>query len=62
MDKYFENSKSEMLEALDNISNKLDKLSKQYDNIPEPCKKCNNHPSNGGSGICQCTLGLPTIT
>ena len=59
MDKYFETSKSEMLEALDNISDNL--ISKQYDNIPEPCKQCNNHPSNGGSGICQCTLGLPTI-
>lgn len=24
---------------------------------PEPCKSCSNHPSNGGSGICFCTLG-----
>ena len=33
--------------------------SKQFDlyNISEPCKKCKNHPSNGGSGICLCTLG-----
>lgn len=61
MDKYFENSKAEMLNALDNINDNLEKLSKQYDNIPEPCKQCNNHPSNGGSGICQCTLGLPII-
>ena len=27
--------------------------------IPEPCKSCSNHPSNGGSGICNCTLGSP---
>ena len=27
--------------------------------IPEPCKACPNHPSNGGSGICNCTLGSP---
>lgn len=25
--------------------------------IPEACKSCSNHPSNGGSGICHCTLG-----
>ena len=30
--------------------------------IPEACKNCNNHPSNGGSGICFCTLGIPKIT
>ena len=22
--------------------------------IPEACKSCSNHPSNGGSGICHC--------
>ncbi len=27
--------------------------------IPEPCKTCSNHPSNGGSGICHCILGTP---
>lgn len=25
--------------------------------IPEACRGCANHPSNGGSGICTCTLG-----
>lgn len=29
---------------------------------PDPCKNCSNHPSNGGSGICNCTLGLPKVT
>jgi hypothetical protein len=29
--------------------------------IPDACKNCSNHPSNGGSGICNCTLGLPTV-
>ena len=28
--------------------------------IPEACKRCTNHPSNGGSGICHCTLGVIT--
>lgn len=31
-------------------------------NIPSPCRTCSNHPSNGGSGICNCILGLPKIT
>ena len=30
--------------------------------IPSACKSCSNHPSNGGSGICHCTLGAPVIT
>ena len=29
---------------------------------PDPCKNCSNHPSNGGSGICNCILGTPKIT
>lgn len=24
--------------------------------IPDGCKACSNHPSNGGSGICHCTV------
>ena len=24
--------------------------------IPVPCRTCTNHPSNGGSGICNCVL------
>lgn len=30
--------------------------------IPKPCQGCPNHPSNGGSGVCYCTLGIGTIT
>ena len=26
------------------------------EDIPECCKRCKNHPSNGGSGICMCAL------
>lgn len=29
--------------------------------IPLACRSCNNHPSNGGSGICHCILGNSTI-
>lgn len=30
--------------------------------IPRSCLGCSNHPSNGGSGICHCTLGHAEIT
>ena len=26
------------------------------------CRTCPNNPANGGSGICNCTLGLMTVT
>ncbi len=29
--------------------------------IPNACMACPNHPNNGGSGICHCVLGTPTI-
>ncbi len=32
----------------------------KYDNIPKACVHCSNHPSNGGSGVCHCTLGNTT--
>ena len=31
-------------------------------NIPPACKGCSNHPSNGGSGICFCILGVSSVT
>lgn len=33
-----------------------------YGWIPPACRGCSNHPSNGGSGVCNCTLGSITIT
>jgi len=30
--------------------------------IPVCCQGCNNHPNNGGAGICHCTLPLMTYT
>ena len=29
---------------------------------PVACTGCSNHPKNGGSGICHCTLGQSQIT
>ena len=34
---------------------------KRNNYIPEACRNCSNHPSNGGSGICQCILGQTVI-
>ena len=33
-----------------------------YDNIPSSCVNCSNHPSNGGSGNCNCMLGQMPVT
>ena len=32
------------------------------DNVPKCCRYCSNHPSNGGSGICNCVLPYMTQT
>jgi hypothetical protein len=29
--------------------------------VSDVCKKCSNHPTNGGSGVCHCTLGTQII-
>ena len=33
-----------------------------YSNIPDACKHCMTHPSNGGDGICWRVLGSYHIT
>ena len=30
--------------------------------VPAACKNCPNHPSNGGSGNCNCILGMTKVT
>lgn len=30
--------------------------------FPAACRGCSNNPANGGSGICNCIMGLPKIT
>lgn len=35
---------------------------REYDIIPSYCRFCQNHPINGGSGICSCVLGMPQVT
>ena len=30
--------------------------------VPDACKICPNHPSNGGSGVCFCIMGTHKLT
>ncbi len=39
-----------------------DGTSSSIDSIPNACRTCSNHPSNGGSGICHCIMGMTPIT
>lgn len=32
-----------------------------FDNIPTACRGCPNHPSNGGTGNCNCVLGTLSV-
>ena len=34
-----------------------DNIIKQINSLPPACQNCPNHPSNGGSCNCNCTLG-----
>ena len=50
------------------IYKELEELEKQnnkqllnFSDIPAGCRNCPNHPSNGGSGICHCTIGTMPI-
>ena len=60
----------ELLKKMDEMNEKMDlilneTLSSSYlskINIPDFCKNCSNHPSNGGSGMCHRILGQPKIT
>ena len=31
------------------------------DSVPPACANCPKHPSNGGDGICHCTLGSMVV-
>lgn len=47
---------------IDGAANATDQTGARGAWVPEACRSCHNHPSNGGSGICFCTLGTPEIT
>ena len=40
----------------------LDWVSTSNNSIPDCCKPCPNHPSNGGSGICNCVLPYMSLS
>lgn len=33
-----------------------------FNTAPSPCDSCPNNVKNGGSGVCNCILGLPNVT
>ena len=39
-----------------------DSITRENSYIPSCCRNCSNHPSNGGSGICCCSLPYMTTT
>lgn len=41
---------------------KIDWVKDQVLNIPDCCINCSNHPTNGGSGICNCVLPYMNTT
>lgn len=57
----------DLYNELQNLNNKLDFIINQNKineiiNIPEACRNCSNHPSNGGNGFCNCILGMTQVT
>ena len=57
------NSHNPLVPILDSNENLFDKSLfgdefklNDLNDIPNCCKRCPNHPSNGGSGLCNCTL------
>lgn len=39
----------------------VQELNKPAVDYGNPCNACLNHPKNGGSGICNCSLGGPKV-
>lgn len=37
-------------------------LNNYFSFIPETCRTCSNHPINGGSGICSCSLASYSLS
>jgi len=57
------NKPSNYNDLLERLSEPIPHLRWDWDStaeIPSCCRNCSNHPSNGGSGICHCTLPYAT--
>lgn len=63
-----EAARNKLLKALDEED--IFEYSKVFDEVPSititnltntSCEYCSNNPKNGGSGICNCIMGCPTI-
>lgn len=64
IEEYWDEISKNRTQAFHSMSERLNGLYKFYRNELEnnPCAGCPNNPRNGGSGVCLCTLGTPTIT
>ena len=49
--------RSEIKQPIIRIPYKTTEMECLIESIPAACQKCPNHPLNGGSGFCNCTLG-----
>ena len=43
------------------VFNELPKIELNNEYIPEACRTCSSHPSNGGSGLCSCSRAYPEL-
>lgn len=56
LQKEFERGRNSIITGSYNIVDITNPINQQF-YIPDACKTCSKHPSNGGDGICNCTLG-----
>lgn len=55
-------SYEDLFEVIAHEIERLPSAEPAYQRMPDACRACSNHPQNGGSGICHCTLGQIPIT
>jgi hypothetical protein len=56
-----EANNNQALEGMNKIINHRNHTTQTINTIPLACQQCSSHPSNGGIGICHCTLGSQVI-
>lgn len=52
------NRKLKYTSGTENNNDYMYLIREDFTAIPRSCKYCTNSPLNGGSGICNCTLGV----
>ena len=62
LQKEFERGRASNSRSIKEQLEHYNKLGNYWNETPEHCRNCPNHPSNGGNGMCDCILGDSTIT